>query len=318
MGRTKHILLSAAILFMGGCQPELEQPRKYDTNQLLEISRAEALTSRGTGAPALWKISDGNTDIFLFGTIHNLPAETNWRTDIFDAAFEQSNRLVLETDLTSELARQKLDDYQWDFGRLPSGQTLFEHLDVGDAYHLKSSIKQLGQDPDSLKYLQPWLAALRVSQMRMEQSGFNASLGVDMALENQAKTEGKSLHYLESLEDQMVIFKQTDIKEQIDSLMSLARDITDLQEGLQLIANEWLDGDVKGLGLLVANPELARSPESYDALIRDRNQKWAQQIDALFTKNQTIMVAVGAAHLVGPDSLIDMLDTQNRTMERLQ
>ena len=318
MGRIRQTLLGAAIVLCG-CQAEPIAPTKLSPQQHIDEIKSKALASKGSGAPALWKFSDEDTVIYIFGTIHNLPGQTNWRTDIFDTAFKQSDILVLETDLTSEQARKTLDDYQWDFGRLPVGETLFEHMDVGDAYRLKSSIKKLGHDPDSVQYLQPWLAALRVSQMRLEQSGFNAGQGVDTVLELEAKSSAKTLHYLESLAEQMAIFREADIQEQINSLMSLTRDYTDFGVEVQLISDEWLDGDVSGLGLLVANPELARSAGSYDALIRTRNQKWAAQIEDLFAKqDSTIMIAVGAAHLSGPDSLINMVGTKDRTMERLQ
>jgi uncharacterized protein len=47
--------------------------------------------------PALWKVYDRDTEIYLFGTVHLLPPGTQWRTAAFDKAAKQSGTLVVET-----------------------------------------------------------------------------------------------------------------------------------------------------------------------------------------------------------------------------
>ena len=43
------------------------------------------------GAPALWSVSDADTTVYLFGTIHLLPENFKWRTAKFDKAVAGSN-----------------------------------------------------------------------------------------------------------------------------------------------------------------------------------------------------------------------------------
>ena len=65
------------------------------------------------GRPALWQVSDRDTTIYLFGTIHLLPKDYAWRTPTFDKAVAGSQTLVVETivdtanpqSLAGELAR---------------------------------------------------------------------------------------------------------------------------------------------------------------------------------------------------------------------
>src|ERR1051325_6430804 len=47
--------------------------------------------------PALWSVSDADTTIYLFGTIHLLPENYKWRTAKFDQAVAGSQQLVIET-----------------------------------------------------------------------------------------------------------------------------------------------------------------------------------------------------------------------------
>src|SRR4051794_24588246 len=48
------------------------------------------------GHPAMWKLSDRDTTIYLFGTFHLLPEGQGWRTPAFDAALASAGELVLE------------------------------------------------------------------------------------------------------------------------------------------------------------------------------------------------------------------------------
>jgi len=61
---------------------------------IVPTSAADARTSRG---PALWQVSDKDTTVYLFGTIHLLPRESQWRTAKLDDAVQKSQTLVLET-----------------------------------------------------------------------------------------------------------------------------------------------------------------------------------------------------------------------------
>src|SRR3569623_3423326 len=48
------------------------------------------------GHPAMWKVSDADTTIYLFGTFHLLPQGRDWRTPAFDKALASSDELVME------------------------------------------------------------------------------------------------------------------------------------------------------------------------------------------------------------------------------
>src|SRR6476619_3761517 len=54
---------------------------------VLAFGSATAASARTTVArPALWEVSDPDTTIYLFGTIHRLPEDVQWRTPKLDQA----------------------------------------------------------------------------------------------------------------------------------------------------------------------------------------------------------------------------------------
>lgn len=315
MVKLRHIAM--AVIFVAGCKAETADPLKAATLVPdIESVEALALASNGTGQPALWLGTNGDTKVYVFGTIHNLRGGKAWMTDTIKSAFNDAQTLILETDVFSEDALKAMEDYRLREGELPAEESLFTHLDTGDAYRLKNLLKNLGEEPDSFSHLQPWLAALRVSQLRKEKAGFDSS--VDTVLEQKAQASGKTIAYLEKVSEQMQLFDDASFAAQLSNLNQVTQNMDLSFRHMDLIANEWNDGDVAGLGYLVANPDFGYDHDSYQTILRDRNRKWSGKIETLLDKPGTHFVAVGAAHLAGPDSLIKMLDDKKSIMERVQ
>src|SRR3954462_599162 len=64
---------------------------------ILTLVSTNAEAKETVAKPALWEVSDPDTTIYLFGTIHLLPKNVQWRTQKFDAAVAGSKELVVET-----------------------------------------------------------------------------------------------------------------------------------------------------------------------------------------------------------------------------
>ena len=57
-------------------------------------------------------------------------------------------------------------------------------------------------------------------------------------------------------------------------------------------------------------------PELYRSLIVDRNRKWADEIGALLDDDANYLIVVGALHLVGQDSVIELLRAHGHPAQR--
>src|SRR5438270_13647452 len=64
---------------------------------LLSLGSAAEARAPQLARPALWEVSDPDTTIYLFGTIHLLPSDLKWRTAKLDEAMANSQELVVET-----------------------------------------------------------------------------------------------------------------------------------------------------------------------------------------------------------------------------
>src|SRR5437868_660097 len=64
---------------------------------LVAFAPSAAPARQTVARPALWEVSDPDTTIYLFGTIHLLPEHFQWRTPKFNEAVASSQQLVVET-----------------------------------------------------------------------------------------------------------------------------------------------------------------------------------------------------------------------------
>jgi uncharacterized protein YbaP (TraB family) len=58
-------------------------------------------------------------------------------------------------------------------------------------------------------------------------------------------------------------------------------------------------------------------PVLYNTLLTERNRRWAQQVAQMLDSHQTVFVAVGAAHLAGPDDVQAQLQKLGIAVERV-
>jgi len=313
---------AAALLFLTGCKGEKSQDVKKDVKSeraaLYDAAKAKAKESKGGGLPSLWKISDEDSDVYIFGTVHLLRPETQWQNATVTGAFDESDRFYMEADIMSPDVQRQMIQLMQDLGELPEGESLYDHMDVGDTYNFKRALENIEFDPKALDNLQPWNASLQIAQYQMLQSGYNPLSGVEIILIQKANKQGKTFGYFETVEDQMKVLSGGEFDDQMEDLLAMSETLTDGTAYLDLLVDEWADGDVAGLGALVANRDIMGSDFAYEGLLKDRNEKWIPQIIDILDEPGSSFVAVGAAHLAGPDSVVLMLESEGVTVEKVQ
>jgi len=304
----------AAVFALGACKKN----SAHDISADFEAALAAAEASKGVGDPALWKLSDEDTDIFIFGTVHLLPSELEWETGAIAKAFNKSDKFYMEADISSPEAAQSMMTLISELGTLPEGKSLYDMMGKEDSKTLKAALEKIDVNPDMIKTFQPWYAGLTVQQFVMLKAGYNPLSGVEMVLIKRAEDQGKEFGYFETLEDQLRIMAAGDVQEQLDGLVFTAETIDLGTKYLDILVDEWSDGDVTGLSAIISAPEMFGSEETYDRFLTQRNRNWIPQIESILDDPGQKFVAVGAAHLAGPDSVILMLENKGYSVTRVQ
>jgi len=293
-----------------------DRPSKAEALADFEAALERARATSGPGAPAMWTLSDEDTTINIFGTVHLLRPELDWRTPIFDDALSQADKIVFEVDMKSDAAIRAIATDFLARGMFEDGRTLKGILPEADEAVISAAFDSIGVPLDAMNTFEPWMASANLSMLKLTIDGYDPESGVETVIEEEAAAIGKAFGYLEEISQQADAFDLLPEADQISMLYSTALLIDETSQMLDLLVDEWADGDVAGLEALVASPSgVGFNDAMYQSLLVTRNRAWVPQIEAMLDQPGAVLIAVGAGHLAGPDSVIKMLRDKGYTIE---
>ena len=307
---TRIIRLIAAFLIaallggipMGALAKERHYPR---------LIPAKLVPAPDVAKPALWKVGDGATTIYLFGTVHALPAGVQWYDGPVANAFEASDTLVTEI---IEKKPEEMRAIVVTKAMLPAGQSLRKMLTPALRGKFEQALKANGLPPAAFDQFQPWYAAVALSTLPLMKSGYDPANGVDAGLV--AKATGKAHEALETPEYQLGLFGSLPLSLQKTYLKEVVVGYATIPRDLGLMIHEWKRGNAAKLAQIMNANE--SDPRLSNLLLIDRNKHWADWVKARLAKPGTVFVAVGAGHLAGKGSLLDRLAARGIKVSRVQ
>lgn len=270
--------------------------------------------AQGAG-PALWVVRDPDSTIYLFGTVHILKPTTAWGSARVDAAFDSASEVWFEiTNPDDQAAALPLIQQ---YGVSPD-KPLSGLLTPDEFARFDAAAKSIGASGQQMNVLRPWLAGLTLAVAPLAKAGYDPQSGVELVLRKRAEAAGKPVKGLETLEGQIQMLAGMPEATQL----ALLRDTLDTFENasaeLDGLVNAWAAGDVDGIERLGVTEMRQASPDLYDTLLTRRNTDWADQIQTMLAGKGAIFIAVGAAHLVGPDSVQAILDKRGVRAEAVR
>jgi uncharacterized protein len=266
-----------------------------------------ALGAQGAHArdTSVWSMKGTHNTVYLAGSVHALPKEDSAFPEQLERVYKASDVVVLEVDLDD---MNPLDAVKFITanGTLPANQSLKDVLGE-EPYTRVSKLAESLEIPEVvIAKLEPWAAALVLTQFALTKTGFDPQLGIDMQITERARADGKPIEGLETVIDQLSVFDARSFEEQSRFLLDSAEDAPNLNKDLQELIQAWRVGDLRALENAFIK-ERAKSPGLYDALLGVRNRQWLPKIEALLEEDRDYLVVVGALHFVGSDGLLALL-----------
>ena len=263
--------------------------------------------------PALWNVSDHDTTIYLFGTIHLLPPGIDWLNGPLAYALDHSDTLMTELpdlppgDIAAALLRH---------GTLPADKNLRRMMGDKERGQFEAALTALGLPLTLLDHNKPWVAAATLPILQLQKVGYNLESGAETALTKRATQLGHARGGLETADFQFGQFDVLTDAQQLEYLGAVLDALPQINAEIAAMVGSWSRGDAPALAAqLNADSD---SPALAEALIFSRNRNWAGWIENRMKQPGTVFIAVGAGHLGGKNSVQDVLSKHGIAAVRVQ
>lgn len=254
----------------------------------------------------LWKVtSPQGNEAYLLGSVHVGNKSFYPLSPVIDEGFSASKTLVEEVDL------DEMNDPATMMGlvgkaMLPAGQTLDQVISRDTYEAVRTRAEALGLPMLLLQRMKPWMAAVSLTAAEISKAGFDGKLGIDQHFLDRAKAIGMPRRALETTSYGFDRLDGLPGTLQEASLKAMLADVDAQAQNFEALAAAWRAGDTAALERLLMEA-FVEAPEIAERLLYERNRNWVEPVERCLADNARCFIVVGAAHLVGPGSLVELL-----------
>ena len=256
----------------------------------------------------LWEVTGDSNQVFILGSVHLADSSIYPLADSIEDAFARSDYMAVEFDIMSvnegDVAMLLLQK-----ARYPAGETLYHNIPQELYEEADDVLEKMGADILLFNSLEPWAVAMEIEALEMVQLGYTPENGIDMYFLNEAHSRGMEVHELESAEFQIELMDTLPEDIQIFLLENIVSERLNKKE-LERMFDIWKQGDVGAMEELVFEDadESSEFRTINRIMLDERNFGMVEKIIRFLSDEESYFVVVGAAHLVGDNGLINLLE----------
>ncbi|MHA7818280.1 MAG: TraB/GumN family protein [Erythrobacter sp.] len=261
--------------------------------------------------PLLYEIANaqGEVEGWMLGTIHALPDGVDWRTEDIDRVIGDADLLLVEVAKMESQAEIAMI-----FGELATTEGLgpLSQRVSPDLREPLGAIVARSQFPaHTFANTESWAAAIMLA--RVDAYGKPGN-GVDSAVIRDFA--GREVRGFETARGQLGVFDRLAKEDQRELVEGTVREWQAAQDDPGKLTRAWLAGDLAAIERATSEGIMA-DPELREALLAGRNRAWMPMLIETLEGDEKPLVAVGAAHLVGPEGLAAMLQARGYGITRV-
>lgn len=273
------------------------------------------------GNHLLWKVSDENSSVWLFGSIHFADSSFYPLPSEIENAFRNSTALAVEMDISDSETQEKTAEEFLKEGMFTDGRTLKDVLPDSLWKTLDSISTTLGMKTENFLPMRPWMAATLIASAAIASTGIQQELGIDLVMLDSAYAQGKEIIALETPEEQVESLSKSEGSEETDGiayLESTFREYSKLDQMIKEVISAWKRADVVGLQKsLSADQNMNESEKRLnERMFNQRNKKMKKEILNFLENDKQVFVVVGVGHLILENNLLEMLSENGLKIQR--
>ena len=264
---------------------------------------------------SVWKVSDSKHTIYIGGTIHLLRPSDYPLPKEFDCAFEHSDYIVLETDL-SALSSGRFAARMAKSMFMPEKRSVCSVLKPSTCEALYKYLDREHYPRPMFERLRPWGVMLTLTQLQLEKYGIDQN-GVDAYFARKAAEQGKPQRFLETPEEQISIMTGIGEGEEDAMILQTLKEMAMIPGMMEWLTEEWRKGRTERIEAELVEAMKSESPSTYRKVLSERNERWLPKIMAMLEEGKTGFVLVGMMHLIGSDGVLEQLRRDGYAVEPL-
>jgi uncharacterized protein YbaP (TraB family) len=291
------------------------KPRRLNTGGILLSLMLTLFVSTGlkarqnqptvTPKHCLWEVATSTSKVFLLGSLHILKSDAYPLAAEIDAAYRLSPKVVFETDIGA-MGDPAVQARMLGMAMYPEGQTLLQHIPREMQTTFKQKMADLGLPLEQFVRFKPWFLAVTLTTLELQRLGFSPLSGIDVHYYGRALADEKKLGYFEPIDYQLDLLGKMSAENQRAFLGQTLKDLEVAAEMADEMMGYWQNGQIEKLHSLLFK-SFEDYPEIEDRLLLQRNKDWVEKIEAMLGESENVFVVVGAGHLIGPRSVVDLL-----------
>jgi uncharacterized protein len=279
---------------------------------------ALTLTAGMAGAdPAAWRMTGPNGgEVTLLGSMHIMRPSDHPLPASVDSLIDRADLIVMELDLddVDAAVQQRVI---LERAMFPQGTVLEDVVDDEVYALVEQTTAELGIDLNLLESFEPWFLAITLLDQGMRKLGFQGERGLEQYVLARAQRSTKEIVGLETLEFQIGIFDSLPQAQQQAMLEQTLAELDEAATVLSEMVAAWRNGELEDLSAELLD-DFDDFPGLYDTLVTKRNNAWVPALERMLADGRRHLVVVGALHLVGNDSVIELLDGRGHEVQRLR
>lgn len=311
---SKILLLAAAVFWVASCK---SAEKKSKTNTTVTVDYNKVQLEKTT----LWELTGPGIKkpSYIFGTMHIVPKPDFWFSDEAKKAFGSCKMLTTEFDFSKQ---EEMALRMMVLGPMKNKTRLRDLISLDDFDLVKEyTNKNVKGLMGGFFLMESWKPILLTSMITSSQLMDGEPASYEGEFSKLAKERKMEFGGLESMDYQIAMFDSIPYEEQAKQLVNTVIQMMDdslkaeAKKGLRTMIDMYKDQDIDGLHKMTTSqmtPEAGTMSE--DLMLTTRNRNWIPGIEEM-AKKQPTFIAVGAAHLGGPNGVLRLLMKKGYTIK---
>ena len=265
---------------------------------------------------SVWKLDADNGSFYLAGSCHVLRKSDYPLPEEFESAYDDADQVIFETDIDAFMS----PDIQLlliSKGMYTGGDTLEKKLSKKAYDSLVKYCNDRSMSIELFQNFKPWMVTMTLLLLELEKNGISPADGLDLYFSNKAKKDGKQTGGLEDVYRHIELVSSLEEGFDESIIESFIREVEKLQVIMEDLIKSWRAGDEAGLDKYLTETMCKEYTGLYKKLIVDRNRDWIPHLETLIGSGKRTLVIVGVGHLVGEDSVINLLKSRGYKVKKM-